>query len=82
MKLPRDLSGHELAKLLRRYAYEVVRQTGSHIRLISIVRGTPHHITIPAHDPLKVGTLAAILTEVANYLEIDRTALHKELFEK
>ena len=82
MKLPRDLSGHELAKLLRRYAYEVVRQTGGHIRLISAVRGTPHHITIPAHDPLKVGTLAGILAEVANYLEIDRTTLHKELFEK
>jgi predicted RNA binding protein YcfA (HicA-like mRNA interferase family) len=74
--------GHELAKLLRRYAYEVVRQTGSHIRLTSTLRGTPHHITIPAHDPIKIGTLAGILSEIATYVEIDRAKLHKELFEK
>jgi predicted RNA binding protein YcfA (HicA-like mRNA interferase family) len=82
LRLPRDLSGHELAKLLRRYGYEVVRQTGSHIRLTSTLRGTPHHVTIPAHDPIKVGTLAGILSEIATYTEIDRAQLHKELFEK
>ena len=81
MRLPRDLSGHDLAKLLRRYDYAVVRQTGSHMRLKSTFRGTPHHITIRAHDPLKVGTLAGILSEVAGYLEIDRAKLEKELFE-
>ena len=32
MKLPRDLSGEELAKLLRKYGYEVTRQTSlSHV---------------------------------------------------
>ncbi len=80
MRLPRDLSGHELAKLLRRYDYAVVRQTGSHMRLNSTFREMPHHITIPAHDPIKVGTLAGILSEVARYLEIDRSTLDKELF--
>ena len=54
MKLPRDLSGTELARLLRRYGYEVVRQTGSHMRLVSIARGTEHHITLPAHASLTV----------------------------
>jgi len=72
LRLPRDLSGHDLAKLLRRYDY---------MRLKSTFRGTPHPITIPAHDPLKVGTLAGILSEVAGYLEIDRIKLEKELFE-
>jgi predicted RNA binding protein YcfA (HicA-like mRNA interferase family) len=33
MRLPRDLGGEELAVLLRRYGYEVTRQTGSHVRL-------------------------------------------------
>jgi len=80
LKLPRDLSGHDLAKRLRRYNYEVVRQTGSHIRLTSTYRGTPHHVTIPAHDPLKVGTLAGIFLEIASYLEIDRDQLYKEIF--
>ena len=80
MKLPRDLSGEELARLLRRHGYEITRQTGSHIRLTSKTKGTEHHVTIPAHSPLKVGTLSAILADVAAYLEIDRTALAEDFF--
>jgi len=60
MKIPRDLSGAELVKRLARLGYATTRQTGSHIRLTSTVQGE-HHITLPNHDPLKVGTLAAIL---------------------
>ena len=41
---------------------------------------TPHHITIPAHDPLRVGTLAAILSEVAGHLKVDRDELMRRLF--
>ena len=50
MKLPRDLSGAELAKLLRTAGYEITRQTGSHLRLTTEQRGE-HHITIPNHFP-------------------------------
>jgi len=35
MKLPRDMGGEELAALLGRYGYKIIRQTGSHIRLTS-----------------------------------------------
>jgi predicted RNA binding protein YcfA (HicA-like mRNA interferase family) len=80
LKLPRDLSGNELAKLLRRYGYEVTRQTGSHIRVTSQLKSREHHVTIPAHKQLKVGTLAEILGDVAHYLEITREELAKELF--
>ena len=80
MKLPRDLSGEQFARLLRRYGYEITRQTGSHLRLTSKIRGTDHHITIPTHNPLKIGTLSAVLGEVASYLEMDRSALANELF--
>ena len=82
MKLPRNTSGEELAKLLDRYGYHISRQTGSHIRLTSTLKGAEHNITIPRHKPLKVGTLSSILNDVANYLEIDRSALASELFEK
>ena len=78
MKLPRDLSGADLAKALGRLGYRVTRQTGSHVRL-STEAPTTHHITIPAHDPLKVGTLAAILGEVAAHLKIDRDELLRRL---
>ena len=80
MKLPRDTSGRELASLLRRYGYEVTRQTGSHLRLTSNRKGREHHVTVPAHKTLKVGTLSEILADVAEYLETDRGSLAEELF--
>lgn len=80
MKLPRDLSGAELAKLLRRYGYEVTRQTGSHLRLTTTIRTYQHHISIPQHKSLKIGTLAAILDDTSRYLKMRRSALEQELF--
>ncbi|MCD6256485.1 type II toxin-antitoxin system HicA family toxin [Candidatus Aerophobetes bacterium] len=81
-KIPRDLSGKKLAKLLSKYEYKVVRQTGSHIRLVSNFKRVEHKITIPAHNPIKIGTLNNILVDVAEYLEISKQNLIKELFEK
>jgi predicted RNA binding protein YcfA (HicA-like mRNA interferase family) len=82
LKLPRDLSGQQLAQLLRRHGYEITRQTGSHLRLTSRIKGTEHHLTIPTHDALRVGTLGAILADVAAYLDTDRAALIVELFSR
>ncbi len=80
MKLPRDLGGEELAQLLSRYEYQVVRQTGSHMRLVSIRKGYAHRITIPKHKPLRIGTLARILKEVSAYLEVAYQQLLADLF--
>lgn len=82
MKVPRDLSGHDLAGMLRRYGYEIVRQSGSHVQLRSHFQGTDHTVTVPAHRVLKVGTLNSILSSIANYLKINRSELIKELFER
>ena len=80
MRLPRDLKGLDLAALLRRhFAYEIVRQTGSHMRLVTSVGGE-HRVTIPAGGPLRVGTLAAILAEVAAHVGITRAELEQQLF--
>lgn len=79
MKLPRDLTGAELAKALGKVGYRVTRQTGSHLRLTADAP-TQHHVTIPAHDPLKLGTLAAILGQVAEHLKMDRDTLMQRLF--
>lgn len=81
MKLPRDLSGAEFARLLRRYGYEEIRQSGSHIRVRSTSKGSEHQVTIPAHSSLKIGTLSGILLEVAAYLELSKEALARELFD-
>ena len=80
MKLPRDMGGEDLAALLGKYGYKINRQTGSHMRLTSTSKGSEHHITIPRHKPLRVGTLSSIVNEIADYLEIARQELVKELF--
>jgi len=79
LKLPRDLDGRKLASQLSRYGYQITRQTGSHIRLTSSQKGKEHHLTVPAHKELSVGTLRAILRDVASYLERDLAALVEEL---
>ncbi len=81
MKLPRDINGEKLAELLKRYGYETTRQTGSHMRLTTKLKGE-HHITIPRHGSLKVGTLNSILRDVAEHIEKTKEQITKELFRK
>jgi len=81
MKLPRDVGGEDLALMLRRHGYEITRQTGSHMRLTTL-QGGEHHITIPRHKPLRIGTLNSILKDVAQHLGLERDALVKSLLEK
>ena len=81
MKIPRDVGAEELAKLLKRYGYQITWQTGSHMRLTTNLKGE-HRITIPRHKALKVGTLNSILSDLAKYLEVDKQVLTDELFGK
>jgi predicted RNA binding protein YcfA (HicA-like mRNA interferase family) len=81
MKLPRNLDGEELARLLRRYDYVITRQTGSHLRLTTTQNGE-HHVTIPRHSPLRVGTLNSILRDVADHLRLERDQLIESLLDK
>jgi predicted RNA binding protein YcfA (HicA-like mRNA interferase family) len=78
-KLPRDISGKQLAKALSKFGYQVTRQTGSHLRLTTMIDGE-HHVTIPDHDHLKVGTLSGILGDVAQHLESPKAAIIDKLF--
>ena len=80
MKLPRDIFGGELATAFARLGYEVDHQTGSHIRLTT-QRGGEHHVTVPAHDPLKVGTLAGVLRSVSEHHKMNMERLLRVLFE-
>jgi predicted RNA binding protein YcfA (HicA-like mRNA interferase family) len=80
MKLPRDLSGEELAKALERLGYLVTRQTGSHLRLTTDQNGE-HHATIPRHISLRVGTLSSILRDVAEHHELSKDELTDLLFQ-
>ena len=79
MKIPRDLTGEALIKLLKPLGYSVSRQSGSHIRLTTSQNGE-HHITVPNHKPLKIGTLAAIISDIAGHFNKTKEELFKELF--
>jgi len=79
MKLPRDVSGARLVKALAALGYRVTRQTGSHLRL-TCDAPLQHHITIPNHDQLRIGTLSAILGDIAAHHGLERDALLERLF--
>ena len=75
MKLPRNLSGRELADCLcRSWEYVQVHQSGSHI-ILQTQTPVPHRIAVPAHSSLRIGTLHAILRDVARHKGVDREAL-------
>jgi len=78
VKLPRDLSGPELVKALRALGYERVRQDGSHIRLTT-QQGGQHHVTVPNHSPIKLGTLTGILKAVAAHHKLTVEELVRKL---
>ena len=79
MKFPRDLSGRELVQALGSLGYKVTRQSGGHLRLTTEEHGE-HHITIPNHDSLRIGTLATILNDVALHHQFTRDELLLKLF--
>lgn len=79
MRIPRDIGGEELARRLGKYGYSITRQTGSHLRLTTEWKGR-HHITVPRHKPLKVGTLNNILGDVAEHVKEPKESLTKNLF--
>jgi len=64
VRLPRDLDDVRV-RALDRIDYTMPRQIESHLLLI--LRDQPeHHITVPLHSPLRIGTMAAVLDDGAN----------------
>ena len=79
MKLPRDVSGADLADLLcRKWQYARVHQVGSHI-VLETLEPTRHRIAIPNHHPLRLGTLNAILRAVARHKSVSRDTIIVDL---
>jgi len=70
-RLPRDVSGRTVIAALERFEHRVVRRSGSHVRLEH--EDPPRHaITVPDHPALRLGTLAAIVAEVARARSLTR----------
>ena len=78
MRLPRDLTGAQLVRALGKMNYKATRQTGSHVRL-TCESPAQHHVTVPLHDPLRIGTLASILSAVAEAHGLTREELQTKI---
>lgn len=79
MRIPRDINGNELIDALNRLGYSKVKQVGSHIKLVTVENGE-HHVTIPNHSPIKIGTLNHILKDISEHFEISKEDLIKKIF--
>jgi predicted RNA binding protein YcfA (HicA-like mRNA interferase family) len=77
MKLPRDLSGEDLIKhLCKHWQYARIHQVGSHV-ILQTQKPTSHRIAVPAHSPLRIGTLNAILAAVAAHKSVAKEEILK-----
>jgi predicted RNA binding protein YcfA (HicA-like mRNA interferase family) len=65
VKLPRDLSGADVVKALKRCGFELKRQRGSH----SILRKESRTVVVPQHRPIKPGTLKGVIEQAGLTLD-------------
>jgi len=65
VKLPRDVSGSDTVRALKRLGFETVRQEGSHIRMM---RGE-RRVTVPNHKAIVPKTLQSVLRQAGVNLE-------------
>jgi predicted RNA binding protein YcfA (HicA-like mRNA interferase family) len=79
MKLPRDLSGADVATVLcRHWGYREVHQVGSHL-VLQTEEPTQHRISVPLHKSLRVGTLSGLLRDVADHKGVSRQTILETL---
>jgi predicted RNA binding protein YcfA (HicA-like mRNA interferase family) len=77
-KLP-QVSGLQLVRILQSLGYSVIRQRGSHIRLIKVTALGEHAITVPEHKVVAKGTLSDILNKVSLWNNISKEELIRRL---
>lgn len=65
MKLPRDVSGSEAARALRRAGFMPVRQTDAP----PILRRANRTVVVPQHNPIKPGTLKGLMEQAGLSVE-------------
>ena len=65
--------------MLEQYGYAIVRQTGSHVKLVKNLEEKRHFITIPNHSPIKIGTLHGIVKDVCSVNKFDAFDIYDRL---
>ena len=80
LRLP-QASGQQVVRLLGKLGYEVIRQRGSHVRMRKSSPLGAHHITVPAHRTVALGTLNDILSRVSLWNNMPKGDLIRRLRE-
>ena len=66
------LSGEELIRhLCKHWNYQRVHQVGSHV-ILQTEQPEHHRVAVPAHTPLRIGTLNAILASIAAHKSVSK----------
>jgi predicted RNA binding protein YcfA (HicA-like mRNA interferase family) len=79
MKLPRNVSGDQLADhICRHWGYKRIKQVGSHIMLRTETPSRSKQV-IPAHTPMKIGTFSQILSQIAAHKQVTREDILRRL---
>ena len=79
MKVPRSVNAKDLIKVLEQYGYILVRQGGSHIRMSKTIIDKKHSVTIPNHNPMKIGTFQKIAKEVCVFNKLSVKEFYSKL---
>lgn len=77
-RLP-QVSGADLARLLKSLGYQFMRQRGSHARYALSTQVGTHKITIPMHRAIAKGTLNDILSQVSMWTGVPKDELINRL---
>ena len=65
----RRLGGRDVARILARHGFKIVRTRGSHATLQRVsAHGVRETLTIPLHDELARGTLQAVYRQCRKFL--------------
>jgi len=64
MNLLAGISGKEAIKKLQTLGYKVIRQKGSHVRLVHSKSDIFKPLTIPVHKELKMGLLNQLIKDI------------------
>ena len=68
----RVLSGREVLKILRDFAFQEFTQKGSHIKVRRVLEGgQTQSLTVPNHDEIDRGTLHAIFRQASRFIPED-----------
>lgn len=73
-RLP-QVSGRTLIAFLEHHGYTVLRQRGSHVRLVLQRGDESYFITVPNHKVIAKGTLGDILTAVSRATGVPKSDL-------